>query len=352
MPNETKRVLVLIPTYEPHYIHNPELEEFYIQNFDSFYHTAADVDLSLVMTDFASSKSYKAFLRKYVDSRPGCFLIDGDQEASVHVAMNIGLRNFEYDYAIWAACDLRARDRHWLEPLLREFDDPRVQIAVPTVTFDGHPQCEQNQPGPVDRESRTVRSSEIFNLHCAVFSKRFFQLFDNKFPDISDTNFLEYCLVYQLAALAYTAKVNFLVNLVHDRMESIRPRPGRFAGGWRSRNKLYDADRMKFLRRATILPGLMFFSTTGADLIQKIHWFLSWIQAYRWRFLYFQLFSKRVFDDFFSLDIPTKVAVMKALFYRPEADYEQFSYSVYSSSSGEPESQTTDAQAPSTALRS
>ena len=66
------RVIVVIPTYEPQYIHYPDLERFYSQNFDSFLSDQGDLDVKLILTDFASSKSYKAFLRNYVSDRPGC----------------------------------------------------------------------------------------------------------------------------------------------------------------------------------------------------------------------------------------------------------------------------------------
>ena len=323
------RVVIVIATYEPQFIHHPELERFYTGNFDSFLGAQGDLDVKLVITDFASSKSFKAFLRNYVSDRPGCWLIDGEQEASLHVAINIALRNFEYDYWVFAACDLRARDGRWLEILLGEFDDPKVQIAVPTVTKDGTDCCQQNQAGPIDRESRPVGLHEYFGNHCAVFSHRFFNHFGGRYPDIFDCHHTEYCLMYQLAGLGYIAKVNFRVNLVHGDREVLWSKPGEAPDGWRKRNDLPEADHRKFLSRTAHLPD--FIASSGLSLPRKIRIHLETLKTQGWRYFYFRLFSRRALADFCSLDMPTKEAIMLALFYRTLSDYQKYAYSIYSS---------------------
>ena len=323
------RILILIPTYEPDYIHHPELEEFYIQNFDSFLHAEGNFDIQLAITDFASSRSFKAFLKRYVDGRNSCFLVDGDHQASLHVAINVTLANFEYDYLAYAACDLRTRDAQWLQRLLGDFEDPKVQITSATVTINGHELCEQNQPAPLDRESRTIDPCEVFNLHCTVFSKTFLMEFDNRYPDIFDCGYTEYCLMYQLAALEYISKINFRVNLIHERMESVRFRPGRGESGWRTRNNLYQADFQKFLTRGPILMHPAHTSVKEVGLIHKIRILVMLFRAYGWRFFYFRLCSRRALDNFCQLDVTTKVSLLKTLFYRPISDYEQYTYSIY-----------------------
>ena len=324
------RVLLVIPTYEPHYIHQPDLERFYADNFDSFANPEGNNDFKLVITDFASSKSYKAFLRNYVKNRTDCYLVDGDQDGSSHVAMNIAMRHFDYDYVIRGESDLRARDGHWLEILLRDFDDPKVQVVGPTVTGDGERSIEQNQAGPFERESRPIGIHEQFNLHSLVFSRRFFQHFDNRFPDLLEWQESEFCLMYQLAALGYIAKINFRVNLLHGWQEGVLPfKPGNASAGWGNRNGLREADRQRFLRR---MPHLLYYlPTSGTGLTKRIRIHIEALKFQGWRYFYSRLFSRRAFEDFYQLDLPTKEAVMKALFYRPLSDYDRFSYSIYPS---------------------
>lgn len=323
------RVLVVIPTYEPHYIHHPDLERFYRANFDSFLGAKGNIDVKLVLSDFASSKSYKAFLRNYVRSRQDCYLIDGGQEGSRLVAFNIALANFEYDYVAHGACDLRARDANWLEILLRDFDDPKVQIVVPTVTLDGNRSCDQNQAGPIERESRPVGLNEQFNFHSPIFSRRFFQHFDNRYTDIFDWHYGEYSTMYQLSALGYIATINFRVNLVHGNQEILPLKPANHLAGWGARNGLDEADYQKFLSRTTHL--LHYLPTSGISFTKKIRVHLEALKAQGWRYFYLRFFSNLAFEDFSRLDLPTKEAVMQALFYRPLSDYQQFSYSIYGS---------------------
>lgn len=335
------RVLVAIPTYEPDYIYNPQLEDFYTRNFDSFLSPDGDVDLKLVISDFSSSKLFKAFLRGYVIKRISCYLIDGEQEASVSVAFNIALRNFDYDYAVYAASDIRARDSHWLGGLLRDFEDPRVQVVTATVTTDGLEVYGQNQPGPIERESRTLHFPEIFNWHCAIHSGRFLRHFGNKFPDISDTNQNEGQLPYLLAALGYIAKVNFRVNMIHDRFHAVRHNRVS-ASSWRVKNRLYEADHQKFETRMIILPRPNFFSSNKVSPLQRLRMHIGWIKTQGWRYFFYRYFSQRVFDNFCTLDAPTKVAILKALVYRPESDYAQYTYSICGSQSEVAESRSSD----------
>ena len=321
------RVLIVIPTYEPVYVHDPELEEFYTQNFDSFLSPEGEVEATVVLSDFSSSRSFKRFLRGYVASRNGCLLVDGEQEASNFVAFNIPLRSFEYEYAVYAASDARARDTRWLEGLLRDFDDPAVSVVAPTVTFDGLEVYEQTQPGPSDRESRVLRFPECFNLHCAVFSRRFLSHFDSMYPDIFDTSGSEYCLMYQLAAVNSVSKLNFRVNLIHQRFQPGRYEPERATSRTRS-NRMYEADRQKFETRRLILPQADFFASPKVGLISRLGKHVEWIRSQGWRYFFHRYFARRAFDNFCRLDVPTKVAMVKALFYRHDLDYDQYTYSL------------------------
>jgi len=323
------RVLLVIPTYEPYYIHRPDLEQFYTENFDSFLNPEGNADIQLVITDFASSKSHRAFLRRYVESREGCFLIEGDQGGSPHVAFNVALHNFEYDYVARLECDLRTRDRHWLKILLREFEDPKVQIAIPTVNRDGNKSCEQNQDNAFERESRPVGLNEQFNIHCPIFSRRFFEPFDNRYPDMFEWHHNEFAVMYQLFALGQVANINFRANLVHGDPQVLPLKPAATGTGWGSRNDLDAASTQQFLRRTANL--LNFLPTTGAPLTKRIRLHLEALKTQRWRYFYYRIFAKRIFEDFCQLDMPTKEAVIRALFFRPLSDYEKFSYSIYPS---------------------
>lgn len=324
------RILIVIPTYEPTYTYLPELEEFYTKNFDSFYNAEADVDLKLVITDFASSKSFKGFLTRYIAGRSNSYFIDGGQEASIHVAINIALRQFDFDYVLYAASDMRARDHQWLRLLLRDFNDPKVHIVVPTVTATGNGRCEQTQPGPIERDSRIIRFPERFHLLAAIFSKRFFEAFDHRYPDIYDGDYSECSLGYSLAALGSLAKINFRVNIVHDRFMQARPRPD-LPSGWRQRNRQFEADTQRYETRRRILPYPNFFTSRKGNNLKRAIFHIQSLKTQGWWYMYLRWFAKRGFDNFCRLDVPTRVAVVKALFYRPESDYERYTYTVRSS---------------------
>ena len=135
--------------------------------------------------------------------------------------------------------------------------------------------------------------------------------------------------MYQLAGLGYIAKVNFRVNLVHGDREVLWSKPGEAPDGWRKRNDLPEADHRKFLSRTAHLPD--FIASSGIRLTGKIRVHLETLKIQGWRYFYFRLFSRRALADFCSLDLPTKEAIMQALFYRPLLDYEKYSYSIYPS---------------------
>jgi len=293
------------------------------------------LDVKLAITDFASSRSFKAFLRNYARSRAGCYFIDGNPESSIHVAINIALRTFEYDYAAIVASDNRTRGGQWLGPLLAEFDDPRVQVAVPTVTHDGQDICEQNQPGPIERDSRVVGHSELFNLHCAVFSSRFLRHFGNRLPDVYEAAGYETALMYQIAALG-VSKINFRVNLITDRLAGRTNQARALPDSRAFRNNLFEADFQKMMNRTTMTRFLVVYN--NISLSRKIFRTLTFLKRWRWRYFFFLFFSNRAMDDFCRLAVPTKVATLLALFYRPQSEYQQYSYSIYSSSSADFES--------------
>lgn len=328
-----KRVLIVSPTYEPYYVQNPQLEEFYTQNFDSLMGQQGQLVVKLAITDFASSRSFKAFLKNYARSRPGCYFIDGNPEASVHVAINIALRNFDYDYATFVASDNRTRGGQWLELLLKDFDDPRVQVVSPTVTHDGQEMCEQNQPGSIERESRVVGRSELFNLHCAVFSNRFLKHFGNRYPDVFECMGSETALMQQLAALGYVSKINFRVNLITDRLAGRTKQARALPDSRAFRNNLFEADFQKLMNRSTMINFLI--GSDNLPLAKIITRHLATLKRWRWRYFYFHFFADRALDDFCKLEFPTKVANLTALFYRPQSEYQKYSYSIYSSGSSD-----------------
>ena len=92
---------------------------------------------------------------------------------------------------------------------------------------------------------------------------------------------------------------------------------------------LDEADYQKFLSRTTHL--LHYLPTSGISFTKKIRVHLEALKAQGWRYFYLRFFSNLAFEDFSRLDLPTKEAVMQALFYRPLSDYQQFSYSIYGS---------------------
>ena len=126
--------------------------------------------------------------------------------------------------------------------------------------------------------------------------------------------------------LGHVAKINFRVNLMHGSQDVLAFKPANEPTGWGSRNGLHEADRQRFLRRSSYF--LRYIPASGANLTKKIRLHMEALKSQGWRYFYFCIFSKRAFKDFSRLDVPTKVATMKLLFYRPTSDYDRYSYSI------------------------
>jgi len=330
-----------MPTYEPDYLYDPSLEDFYTANFDSLQNPDGYPNAKFVISDFCSSQSFKSFLKNYVESRDRCWLISGEDEASMNVAFNMALREFDYDYVVYAASDTSVRDRQWLEPLLRDFDDPKVQFVMPTCTFGGIDDCEQSQDGPIDKDSKIFDAPDYFNLIFGVFPKTFLQRFDNRCPDTFDTDGTEYSLGHQISALGKVWMVNFRVNIIHNQLHPVRQLPDS-ANTWRLRHGLYIADQQKMYTRTVILPHRDNIIARSAGLIGRLRNIIKNIRRGGWRYFYFRFFGRQITDNFSKLDEPTKVAILKALFYRPESDYDQYTYSVHGSQSDDKAQRSAD----------
>lgn len=323
---ERPKILLVIPTYEPEYLHDPDLEAAYVRNFDSFLEADGAHDFVLAVSDFGSSRPFKNFLAGYVGARAGTFLVSSPTTASVSVAFNVALGKFAYDYAVYAASDVRARDRTWLATLLQDFEHPSIQVVTPTVTFDGLAVYEQTQPAALDRPSRQLIFPECFNLHCAVFGSSLLRSFDNRYPDIFDTNFTEYCLMYAVAAMGGVMKLNFRVNMIHEHVPRRHHRMS--SASWRIKNGLYEADRLKFEARRLLLPHASL--TDLAPLMTRVRKHFGWMRQQGWRYVLFRSRSREMFENFCSLDRETRIAIARALFYRPVADYDRWMHGVQS----------------------
>lgn len=214
-----RRITVITPTFEPNYTLNPALEEWYEENFRSFLRCEPDYEVTLILSDFSSNETYKSFLRRFVANIGGrAKLIEGPTRLSSYDAVNLGLAEADSELVAFVASDCRARDEKWLSYIADDFRDPEVFAVFPTVNFEGVFSAGQNQPEPIERESKEVQFPHYCDLITVVFRREYLAPFDfkigNRFPDGG----AEVALVYQAAALGKRIMLNFRCNIIHDKM--------------------------------------------------------------------------------------------------------------------------------------
>ncbi len=212
-----KTVTIVTPTFEPHYVPNNALENWYRENFLSFLNTCGGFEVSLLLTDFASSAPFKNFLREFaVSEGRRVRLIEGPEQLPSYDAVNKAFREASSELIVYAASDCRTRDDTWLSILASDFDNPSVMAVFPTVTYHGIGSSDQTQPSAFHRKSRVLSFPDYCNLitvalrrdHLAPFGYRL----GDRFPDGG----AEETLLYQAAAVDCIIKVNFRCNIIHE----------------------------------------------------------------------------------------------------------------------------------------
>lgn len=210
------RITVSIPTFEPQYQANAGLEAWYIDNFDSWLDPEGDFEVTLILSDFASSETFKKTLRSYVDSRPGkVVLVDGAETTGSGFAANQGFRLVPYDVAVFAASDTRARDRNWANLLTADFEAPEVMAVFASTPIDGSHLVEQTQPEPIDRPSRRLAFPEGPIPNVVGFRRELLAPYGDRMTDVSLTDLTEGTM-WQIWASGGTAVVSFRFNVLHD----------------------------------------------------------------------------------------------------------------------------------------
>jgi hypothetical protein len=211
----TRRVTVVVPTFEPKYQQNDKLEDYYAANFDSWLDPQGEFDLKLVLSDFKSSDPFKAFLLRYATSREAVHFVDGHVRTLNSIAANVGFGLFPYDVAVWAASDTRARDRRWLERLIEAFADPTIMAAYATSPVDASHLVDQLQPAPIDKPARPVAFPDCPIPNVVAFKKSLLGRFGDRMTDISAYNVSEGS-AWQLEAVGGRAVVSYRCNVLHD----------------------------------------------------------------------------------------------------------------------------------------
>jgi hypothetical protein len=210
------RVSVVVPTFEPDYAANPALEDYYAANFDSWLDPDGGFAAAVVLSDFASSAAFKAFLHRYAAARGAAvYLIDGGTRALSSTAANVGFRLLPYDIAVWAASDTRARDRRWLGLLTGDFADPTTMAVYAASPAGASHLVDQLQAAPLDRPPRRVAFPDCPIPNVVAYRKELLAPFDDRLSDISGFD-ISSGSAWQLAALGGHAVVSYRCNVVHD----------------------------------------------------------------------------------------------------------------------------------------
>ena len=213
----TRRVSIVVPTFEPEFVPNPDVEAFYRANFESFLDPEGDFEATLVLSDFRSSDAFKAFLKGLADEHAGKIaVIDGAHPLGGPQAVNAGLRALEHDLSVYAASDTRCRDRAWLSLLVRDLDDdPSVMASYATTPYESSHLVDQLQPGPIDKPSRPLTFPENAIPNVVVYAKALLGPFGDRWPDYNHLDPLT-GMAWQLLAVDGRAVVNYRCNVLHE----------------------------------------------------------------------------------------------------------------------------------------
>ncbi len=329
-----RTTLVLLITYEPVFElngKNQALLDYYRANFDYFADPVDAGKVTFCISDFGSSPAFKTFLRTYVKEKRW-YLVDCPQEAPIIFAINSAIRQFQSDFVVYAASDVRHRDRLWLSHLLADAEDSNVGMVQTTVTIDGY--FFQTQKEPLDLPSRTIVFPEVLTMHCILFRRSFFEAFDNRFPDIFDTWYLEYCLLYAMAALGLQTKMSYRVNLIHNRFHGGGRHRRTEASNYNVRHKTVERDTHKWKVLQYYLP-IGRFRQTPIDyrnlkqLYQELRYHLVCTKREGWRYWFYKLARRTWYENFGQLDKEARIVMIRALFLRPLRDYEKYRFEVY-----------------------
>jgi hypothetical protein len=350
-----QRVTVSVPTFEPNYAGNSDLEAYYAANFDSWLAPDGPFDLTLVLSDFRSSDTYKAFLRRFAAERPGqVVVIDGATTNLNSVAANLGFRLMPYDIAVWAASDTRARDPAWLQLLTEDFDDPGILSAYATSPIDASYLVDQLQPGPIDSDSRKLRFPESPIPNVVAFKKALLGPYDDRMTDISAYNVSE-ASVWQLEAVGGQAVVSFRCNVLHDHF---------FGGGryfrqsddnWMTALRTKETQAFRTIHRFLSVPETMLNPLRGRPILRPLldglrqgglrglarNAYIRSLQSQA-SFVYHAIrkkgllgyllqyqISRRQHEAFCSLPEHARCAIIRGLFFKDLETYANLSYSVH-----------------------
>lgn len=326
------RVLLVILTFEPDFVEDPTLLGFYRTNFDSLARPKTRHNLTVVISDFKSSRAFKAFLRDYVTTGSEFYLLDGEVILSGWKAFNIALRNFDFDVVIYSASDLRARDRGYLDILMAEFSDPEVHMVFPTVTSDGIVLYGQTQPGPLERDSDVLRFPAYCNMHFALFHRKLFEPFGMRYIDVFDGNHTESFLAHQLAATDGIVKLCYRVNLIHERFTKVR-HDRTSSANWKTPFLALERRKFRELRRRlpVWIPSVTFAS--------PVRWLLkqyAWLRdegfmAYAEDELH-NLLAIRRFRAFATLPRAERLRLVREHLFLDEFVYSQIPFKIVNSS--------------------
>lgn len=212
-----QKIIVAMPTFEPNYVFDADLEDYYQKNFDSFLDPVGPYDAILGLTDFRSSDAYRSFLRRYAEQRPGrVILFLGHKRTGSLQAVNIVYRNYtEGDFVVYAQSDTRARDRHWLELLAADFqEDPEVVAVFSSNPIDACSKSDQVQPEPLDRPSRTVSYPTMPVPNVAAFHRKMLVPFGNRLADIFVNKGTEEGILWQIMATGRIT-MSYRCNMLH-----------------------------------------------------------------------------------------------------------------------------------------
>lgn len=230
--------LVVIPTFEPKYTPNQNLEEYYRKNFASWLECEGDVQPFLLFSDFMSSEDYRVFLRKFAAEYPGRVgILEGDRVLSSTQAFNVAIQNHDYDIVLWAASDTRPRDRAWVTHFLNDFADPQVMAVVPTATEDGAACLPQTQSQAWDKPSYPIVLPRFFQLVVGAFRREMLEAFSHRLCDRLKDMGTEKGIMWQIEAVNGKALLSYNINIIHERYYE----EGRY--NWKSGDHVYRRDR-------------------------------------------------------------------------------------------------------------
>ena len=232
------RLLVVIPTFEPSFEPNEQLEAYYRVNFDAWLRADGAIEPHVLFSDFKSSEAYREFLRRYADEYRGrVSILEGAEPLGSFQAFNVAIRSVDYDLVVWAASDTRPRDGAWVSQVMADFADPDVVAVIPTATEDGAACLPQTQQGALDRASMRVELPRFFQLVVGVFHRRMLEPFSHRLCDRLKDMGNEKGVMWQAEAVGGKVMLNHRFNVIHERYYD----SGRY--NWKAATHTYRRDR-------------------------------------------------------------------------------------------------------------